>query len=171
MASGSSSFDAIVVGGGPAGALCGLRLARAGWRVALIEKGARNRAKACGHCLNPRARRYLDQAGVWDPVETLAVGRTKRVRVHHETLGQVTADHPDPEPEALVVDRRILDQCLLDMARDGGACVEQPAIVTAIRSREPWSEIDVQRRSGLVTWRALYAPPVMLHLFALAASE
>ena len=31
-------YDAIVIGAGPAGSTCALALARAGWRVAIVEK-------------------------------------------------------------------------------------------------------------------------------------
>src|SRR5438034_7373326 len=38
-------YDAIVLGGGPGGATAGLLLARAGWRVAIIEKARFPRRK------------------------------------------------------------------------------------------------------------------------------
>ncbi|HEV2427069.1 MAG TPA: FAD-dependent oxidoreductase, partial [Acidimicrobiales bacterium] len=38
-------YDVVVVGAGPSGASCALWLARAGWRVALVEKKEFPRAK------------------------------------------------------------------------------------------------------------------------------
>ena len=40
MDNGQPDFDAVVVGAGPAGSIAALQLARAGHRVALIERGA-----------------------------------------------------------------------------------------------------------------------------------
>jgi geranylgeranyl reductase family protein len=53
-------FDAIVVGGGPAGAICAATLARAQLRVALIDRAAAPRYKTCGGGLVWRARRAME---------------------------------------------------------------------------------------------------------------
>jgi len=44
----SPRFDAVVVGAGPAGSIAALVLARSGARVALADKAAFPRDKACG---------------------------------------------------------------------------------------------------------------------------
>src|SRR6202171_2066285 len=47
-----SCYDALVLGGGPAGATAALLLARAGWSVALIERKPFPRRKVCGEYLS-----------------------------------------------------------------------------------------------------------------------
>ena len=47
--------DVIVVGGGPAGAVAAIVLARAGLRVRLLERATFPRDKLCGDTLNPGA--------------------------------------------------------------------------------------------------------------------
>ena len=45
-------YDAIVVGGGPAGATSAILLAQAGWRVAVVEKARFPRRKVCGEFIS-----------------------------------------------------------------------------------------------------------------------
>ncbi len=61
-------FDVAIVGAGPAGAACGLALARAGVsRVALIEAPpGRGQGIAVGETLPPDARSLLDRLGLWE---------------------------------------------------------------------------------------------------------
>ncbi|MGH9231125.1 MAG: FAD-dependent oxidoreductase [Acidimicrobiales bacterium] len=51
--------DVAVIGAGPAGSVAALVLARAGARVALVDKAAFPRDKACGDLVGPRGVRVL----------------------------------------------------------------------------------------------------------------
>lgn len=59
------AFDVAIVGAGPAGSALALRLARAGARVALIER-QRGRAFRVGETLPPAIAPRLQRLGVWD---------------------------------------------------------------------------------------------------------
>lgn len=54
-----SRFDVLVVGAGPAGSVAATVLARAGARVALLDKAAFPRDKACGDLIGPRGVQLL----------------------------------------------------------------------------------------------------------------
>src|SRR5262249_56659552 len=60
-----NSFDVVVAGGGPAGAVAALDLSRRGFRVALIEQSAYETPRV-GETLPPELRRPLTELGVWD---------------------------------------------------------------------------------------------------------
>ena len=47
----STTFDAIIIGAGPAGSTAAIRLASAGWSVAIAEKRQFPRRKVCGECM------------------------------------------------------------------------------------------------------------------------
>ncbi len=56
--------DVAVIGAGPAGSVAALVLARAGARVALVDKASFPRDKACGDLVGPRGVQVLDDLGV-----------------------------------------------------------------------------------------------------------
>ncbi len=61
-------WEAVVVGGGPAGSTAALHLAAAGHRVLLLERHAYPRDKACGDLLIPDALGALRRAGLYETV-------------------------------------------------------------------------------------------------------
>jgi len=84
---GDERFDAVIVGSGPAGSVAALVLARGGARVALVDKAAFPRDKACGDLVGPRGVQVLDDLGVALPGTTrvgdmVVIGPTgRRVRL------------------------------------------------------------------------------------------
>jgi len=76
-------FDVLVVGAGPGGSVTALVLARGGARVALVDKSAFPRDKACGDVIGPRGLQLLIDLELSAPAgrdvsEMLVVGPTGR---------------------------------------------------------------------------------------------
>src|ERR1700747_107320 len=63
-AGGPPRWDVVVAGGGRPGSIAALVLARAGARVALVDKAAFPRDKACGDLVGPRGVQTLSDLGV-----------------------------------------------------------------------------------------------------------
>lgn len=116
-------FDAIIVGAGPAGSLAALVLARAGKRVALIDKARFPRPKVCGDCVNPSCwpiweRHGLDQAFSALPHQLL---RGVSLELNHKVVYK--HDFALSERGERAVERELLDNWLCQEAEEAGALV------------------------------------------------
>lgn len=107
--------DALIVGGGPAGAALATLLARAGRNVVLVERTAGPTDKVCGEFLSSEAGTYLDSLGL----DLAALGAvsitTLRLCQGNHTF---TAELPFV---ATSLSRRVLDEALLGQAASAGA--------------------------------------------------
>lgn len=154
------AHDAIVVGGGPAGAAAALALAQRGWSVALLEKARFPRRKVCGEYVSPggwAALRALDAAS---RLEALAGPPIRRV-------GLFALEHaigvPMPAPAAgapwgRALGREALDTLLLEEAARAGVRVLQPCTAVALRRAGRWQAVAAKDGDGP---RELYAPIVV----------
>ena len=122
-------FDAVVVGGGPAGCLSAMGLARRGLRTAIVDRGVAGRDKCCGHCLNPRVLPLLERRGLRPLVESIAAGRTRSLAIE-ETSGRGLLElrlETVAGDGGWLVPRGPLDAALWDAAVEAGALGVRPA--------------------------------------------
>lgn len=137
--------DVAIVGAGPAGSSCALRLARAGYAVTIVERSKFPRTKVCGEYVSAASREQLRDLGLEQAVNARA-GHLRSIRLH--TRG-VEVDLPFGEP-AWSVARADLDDLLLTNATAAGAQrvlgrVEQVARSDGgfvLRIRDAGGEID-----------------------------
>jgi len=119
--------DVIVVGGGPAGCVAAIVLARAGLRVRLLERATFPRDKLCGDTLNPGAvalltRLALHPADDGLPVQGMLVTGPGAVRVDGWYPAGVIGR---------AIRRSVLDHRLLQSAASAGV-----AVVEGVRVQE-----------------------------------
>ena len=124
----SPTWDAIVVGAGPAGAFAAAGFARAGLTTLLVDRKAFPRHKVCGGCLNAHAVSLLDKAGLGDELRALGARPLSAIQLRY---GHRRVDLP--LPSGLTVTRATLDAVLVRAAISAGSAFlpETTALVTA----------------------------------------
>jgi flavin-dependent dehydrogenase len=130
-------YDAIVIGGGPAGSTTALLLAQAGWAVALIEKSQFPRPKVCGEFISASSFPLFAELGLLEDVRRLAGSEIRRVGIFSdETIS--SSDMPPVSSRfgkwGMALGREHFDLLMLDAAVRAGADLWQPCRVTQIHS-------------------------------------
>ncbi len=111
-------YDAIVVGGGPAGSTTAYRLAEQGASVLLADKAAFPRDKPCGGGMTLRAVRQC-------PVDPSPVVEEWVDQIELRFRYRAAVVHRASEPVVWMTQRRRLDAFLLDAARERGVEVRE----------------------------------------------
>ena len=120
-----SSYDAIVVGAGPAGSVTALRLAREGASVLLLDRAKFPRDKPCGGGLTYRAIREL-------PVDVTPVVEDVVDRFEFSFRYKLRFERQSAATIILMTQRKRLDHFLAEQAAAAGAEFRQGAKVTAV---------------------------------------
>lgn len=108
----SETWDAVIIGAGPAGASLAIRLASSDLRTLLVDRASFPRDKVCGSCLSGDAIESLRSIGVADlPIEPLR-SAVVRARALSATAALRSGG---------VISRRSLDAALVRTAIERGA--------------------------------------------------
>jgi flavin-dependent dehydrogenase len=155
----SETFDAVVVGAGPAGSSAATVLADRGRSVLLLEKDLFPRRKVCGEFLSADSLPSLARIGVKEAVEGATAERMTRGALHLASGKAVLFALPAP---AIGISRFLLDDLLARHARDAGADVRFNARVLSaaplpgggfrVRFVHRQSERDVEAAAVIGAW-------------------
>ncbi len=135
-----TSFDAIVVGAGPAGSTTAYRLARGGASVLLVDRARFPRDKPCGGAVTGRALRLLPFS--IDPVVESVPDRFE-LRLRDERRGAQRLD----SPFVWITQRRLLDAFLVEQAVAAGVRFEDGTRVGGVAETEDGPVVELAGRS------------------------
>ena len=150
-------FDIAVVGGGPAGAVTALCLARSGWRIAVFERRSFDQSRT-GETLPPEINPVLRSLGLWEaflsqaPLESPGI-----VSVWGSSVPNEVDFTDNPFGCGWHVDRKRFDRMLCQEAVDAGAKLFLNSAVTFTRRADVWEAgevcarflVDAMGRNGL----------------------
>ena len=115
------TYDAIVIGAGPAGNATALALALQGRNVALIERSDYPRRKVCGEFMSAVNLHILDRLGVGADIRRLAGPEVRRVALY-ASGPSIEASMPKAQRDSFgrALGRDVLDTIMLEKARSIG---------------------------------------------------
>jgi flavin-dependent dehydrogenase len=113
------NHDIVIAGGGPAGSIAALILARAGKKVIVLEKSHFPRPKVCGYTLNPRCLPLLERHGLIDRFRQLPHFNHTGFTLEEE--GRAVLRHDFRRDRTRSIDRADLDAWLAGEAQACGA--------------------------------------------------
>jgi len=144
-------FDAMIVGGGLAGSAAAIMLARAGRKTVLIEKESKPRHKVCGEFLSYEALSHLQGLGV----DAAVLGAVPITAVR---LAGRRGVSESPLPfAAMSLTRRRLDEELLRLAEEAGACVQRGSSAQSLeRNAQGW-QVTLAEASSITAGAAFLA--------------
>lgn len=130
-----SDFDAIIVGGGPAGSSAAIRLASRGARVMLAERERFPRKKLCGEFISPECLGHFARLGVIERMES-AGGSQVSETVFYAPSGRALSVPSEwfggARASALGLSRAEMDARLLERAREVGVCVLEESALAGV---------------------------------------
>jgi len=132
------TFDAIVVGAGPAGAATAILLAERGLRVLVLDRARFPRPKICGEYLSPETLRVLDRLGVLKAVDQAGATPLAGMRITAPDGTAVTGTYRalgawrPYRNHALALRRDVLDGILVDRVRALGIELRERTRVTDV---------------------------------------
>ena len=129
-------YDAIIVGGGPAGTSAAITMASSGLRVLLLEEKRMPRGKLCGEFITPECFPTLERLGVMQAILSAGAQKLTRLSLVVESGKSVhtpIAAMSEIGDWALSLSRARFDQILFERARQAGAdCREGVAVKECI---------------------------------------
>ncbi len=142
------TFDVAIVGGGPAGSTCAAFCAAAGLRTVLFERERFPREKVCGDCINPACWPVLRRLALFERIRALPHGKLDRVEFIAIRGRKVIVDLPSSDENEIAIKRSLLDNLLLNRARELGAETHEESTVTTLNktAAHNW-KIDIGEQS------------------------
>ena len=131
-------LNALIIGGGPAGATTALLLAEAGWTVGLVEKKNFPRRKVCGEFISATSLPLLQKLGLAEFYLTHCGPEVRRVGLYaaESILTTVMPSANDSLNKwGRALGREHLDTALLNKAKIAGANIWQPGEVVALQRK------------------------------------
>ena len=152
----STLYDVIVVGAGPGGSSAATFLARDGAKVLVLDKSAFPRDKVCGDGLTPQAVYWLERLGCAGAVLAQTKGCIKSADIIINKERVLTGGYPGDTlyPDfAIILDRRRLDNILLQHAVARGATFHDRTVVRDVTVTGDHAIVSAERRGEAVEYR------------------
>ncbi|MGD0223978.1 MAG: geranylgeranyl reductase family protein [Terriglobia bacterium] len=147
----SADADVAIVGAGPGGAAAACHLARAGFRVVLLDQRRFPRDKVCGDFVGPAAIAEIEHLGLLSLPVFRDGNPIRRAALYLDgvkLIAQAVPQFPGLPDHGLCLPRVVLDNVILRHAVASGARLLEEARVTGYRVEPGIVAVTYQNRSG-----------------------
>src|SRR5512145_1777304 len=138
-------YDAVVIGGGLAGASSAAALAQAGWHILLLERRVGPTHKVCGEFLSPETQSSFRSLGVYDVISALQPSSIATARFISRRRATLQVDLPGT---AWGLSRYTLDTALIQAASTAGAEIRQGCTATDVEATSRGYHIALRNSDG-----------------------
>jgi flavin-dependent dehydrogenase len=149
----SNDFDVVIIGGGPAGSVAGINLARAGINTAIIERKSFPRETLCGEFLSSEVSRHLKELNLFERFISLNPNPVTSFKLITRTGKVFDTTLPFT---AYSLKRSVFDNFLLNEAGKSGVHVLQPAEVLSVSIDNSSFRLQLKTTDGYKTITAGY---------------
>lgn len=149
-----TTWDVLVVGAGPAGALAARQTAKLGARTLLVDRAKFPRAKVCGGCFNARSAKLLERVGLGD-----LLPRCQAVPTREVEIAMAGSSLRLPMAGGYALSRETFDAALIEEAIAAGAqfLSETRALRSEVAGDVRIAELACEEGTGEVRSRVLLA--------------
>jgi geranylgeranyl reductase family protein len=147
----STDADVVIAGGGPGGAAAACHLARAGFRVVLLDQRRFPRDKVCGDFVGPAAIAEIERLGLLSQPVFRDANPIRRAALYLDgarLIAQSVPQFPPLPDHGLCLPRVALDHVILSRAAASGARLLEDARVTRYRIESGSVAVTYQNRSA-----------------------
>lgn len=149
--------DVAVAGAGPAGAAAACYLARAGFRVVLLDQRSFPRDKVCGDFVGPAALDEMDQLDLRSHRLFQDANRIRRAAIYLDgvkLIAQAVPHLPGKPDHGMCIPRLALDNAIVNAAVGSGARLIEGARVTGYKAEPGCIVVTFHGREGEQNLRA-----------------
>lgn len=148
-----NDFDVVIIGGGPAGSVAGINLARGGINTAVVERKSFPRETLCGEFLSHEVSKHLKELKLFEKFLLLnpnKVSSFKLITPNDKIFGTTLPF------TAYSLKRSVFDNFLLNEAREAGAFIFQPSEVSGVERSDGNFVLQLKTTEGIKTITAEY---------------
>lgn len=149
--------DVIIVGGGPAGSSAAYHMRVAGINVIIIDRHCFPRDKVCGDFISPTALIELQKMGVTHLEEFAGTNVIRSAALHIDGREVISTLFPNIQglpSYGRVIPRTVLDEWLLNKAREVGADVLQGHVVKRFGLEDNHVLLSAENSNGQIELRS-----------------
>jgi menaquinone-9 beta-reductase len=149
-------FDVVIVGGGPAGTVAALYLAKAGVSVAIVDKCQFPRHKTCGDFIAPFAITFLQEWNFWSRFtdRDMYPVQAAEIRYFGQELARIRFASENPEATSVIISRYSFDHALMDLAISQGVAFVHGHAIGLLHEGDVIIGVQVAVEQGNIEIRA-----------------